>query len=280
MLCQNFGQRITVRFEGHCHMNQTTANTADSSAPLRLIAHRGYSGQYPENTLLAYTAARDAGAKYFELDIQLSADGVPFLHHDKSLLRMAGVDKDFRDVKAKKIKSLFASYPKRFKDKFADNRFTTFSRYCKWLKKDSSLITFVEIKQESIDRWGIPTVVEAVIKRINRHKVAKQCVIISFNPEVIEYTRKVSKMRCGWVIPGWDEQQRKIAQALKPEYLFLWVNYLPANNADLWVGSWQWALYNLDDEQSARTMLNRGFYNLETNEIGTLINALASESIE
>ena len=38
----------------------------------RVIAHRGASGDYPENTLPAFAAARDAGAPYIELDV----------HHD------------------------------------------------------------------------------------------------------------------------------------------------------------------------------------------------------
>lgn len=249
---------------------KVTPSTASVTKPC-FIAHRGYSGRYPENTLLAYTAAREAGALHFELDLQLSADRVPFLHHDKSLLRMAGVDKDFRDLKAKHIKKLHASYAQRFGDEFASNRFTTFNRYCRWLKQDHELMTFVEIKQESIDRWGIPVFMNAVLKRIKRHKVGKQCVIISFNPEVIEYTRRVSKLVCGWVLPGWGEEEHAIAQALKPEYLFCWVDYLPANNKDLWTGPWQWALYNLDDVASAKAMLKRGFSNLETNEIGTLM---------
>jgi len=59
-----------------------------------LIAHRGYSGRYPENTLLAYEAAYQHGARYMELDLQLSSDCVPILHHDVSLKRMSGIDLD------------------------------------------------------------------------------------------------------------------------------------------------------------------------------------------
>ena len=76
-------------------------------APPVLVAHRGYSGRYPENTLLAYKAAREQGALYMELDLQMTSDRVPVLHHDESLLRMAGVDIDVRDVKAKYFKKRY-----------------------------------------------------------------------------------------------------------------------------------------------------------------------------
>ncbi len=52
-----------------------------------IIAHRGFSGQYPENTLLAFRKALNAGATWLELDVQLSADGELVVIHDESLER-------------------------------------------------------------------------------------------------------------------------------------------------------------------------------------------------
>lgn len=252
-------------------LNSAANNTRFSG--LQLIAHRGYSGRYPENTLLAYQAALQHGARCFELDLQMSSDGVPFLHHDESLLRMAGLDQDFRDTKAKTIKSLRASYPSRFGDEFADNRFTTFKKYCKWLALDPQLLTFVEIKQESIDRWGIPAFVDAVLARISQVGVERQCVIISFNHEVIEYTRKVSDLRCGWVLPAWGDAEHELAKELEPDYLFCDTPSFPDDNTQVWKGAWQWTLYNLDDVESARAYIERGFKSLETNEIGKLMSS-------
>lgn len=47
-----------------------------------VIAHRGASGTHPENTAAAFEAAARTGADAIETDVQLSADGVPFLLHD------------------------------------------------------------------------------------------------------------------------------------------------------------------------------------------------------
>lgn len=58
----------------------------------RLIAHRGASGEYPENTLVAFRAAAEAGAHYFELDIRTTRDGVVVLGHDPDLRRVCGID--------------------------------------------------------------------------------------------------------------------------------------------------------------------------------------------
>jgi glycerophosphoryl diester phosphodiesterase len=56
----------------------------------RVIAHRGFSGEYPENTIPAFHAALAAGAPYLELDVHLTRDGEIVVAHDDDLRRVAG----------------------------------------------------------------------------------------------------------------------------------------------------------------------------------------------
>lgn len=59
-----------------------------SHAPLaRIIAHRGASGYAPENTLSAIRLAAEQGASCVEIDVSISIDDVPFVHHDDKLER-------------------------------------------------------------------------------------------------------------------------------------------------------------------------------------------------
>jgi glycerophosphoryl diester phosphodiesterase len=51
------------------------------------IAHRGASGNFPENTLSAFRAAIAAGADMCELDVQLSRDGAVVVIHDETVER-------------------------------------------------------------------------------------------------------------------------------------------------------------------------------------------------
>ncbi len=55
--------------------------------PMAVIAHRGYSSKYPENTLLAFEKAIEIGADGIEFDVRLSKDGVLVVSHDASLKR-------------------------------------------------------------------------------------------------------------------------------------------------------------------------------------------------
>ena len=60
--------------------------------PFRLEAHRGASGAFPENTLLAFTKAREAGALSIETDLSLLGDGSLAVFHDGTLGRTVAGD--------------------------------------------------------------------------------------------------------------------------------------------------------------------------------------------
>lgn len=51
------------------------------------MGHRGTSFRYPENTLAAFRAAVEAGARGLELDVRLTRDGHPVVMHDATVDR-------------------------------------------------------------------------------------------------------------------------------------------------------------------------------------------------
>ena len=57
------------------------------------IGHRGASGHATENTLTAFAKASDLGAEMWELDTQLTNDGVCVVSHEDHLQRVFGLDK-------------------------------------------------------------------------------------------------------------------------------------------------------------------------------------------
>ncbi len=59
--------------------------------PVRAIAHRGGGGMGPENSLVAMERSLAAGADVLEVDVRCTRDGVFILHHDPTLIRVAGL---------------------------------------------------------------------------------------------------------------------------------------------------------------------------------------------
>ena len=50
-----------------------------------VIAHRGASNAFPENTVAAFRGAHEMGADMVELDVRRTADGRLAIHHDAHL---------------------------------------------------------------------------------------------------------------------------------------------------------------------------------------------------
>lgn len=61
-----------------------------------IIGHRGAAGLKPENTLESLRTGFESGAGMLEFDVRITADGVPVLMHDSSLLRTNGLRQTIR----------------------------------------------------------------------------------------------------------------------------------------------------------------------------------------
>ncbi len=75
-------------------------------AGFKKIAHRGASGQYPENSRLAFIKAIEAGADMIEIDCQLTRDGHVVVFHDEQLRRTAGAGGPLRSKTLEQLKKL------------------------------------------------------------------------------------------------------------------------------------------------------------------------------
>jgi len=75
-------------------------------ANFKNIAHRGASGEFPENSRLAFEKAIEAHADMIEMDCQLTQDGHVVVFHDERLTRTAGVRGAVRTKNLAQLKAL------------------------------------------------------------------------------------------------------------------------------------------------------------------------------
>jgi glycerophosphoryl diester phosphodiesterase len=76
--------------------------------PIVRVAHRGASGLYPENTLLAFERAITLGVDALELDVHLTRDGELAVIHDDRLERTTNGSGYIRDHLAAQLRQLDA----------------------------------------------------------------------------------------------------------------------------------------------------------------------------
>ncbi len=70
------------------------------------IAHRGYSENFPENTLLAFRKALEFGADMIELDVHLSRDGYLVVIHDDEVDRTSDGKGMVKDLTLRELREL------------------------------------------------------------------------------------------------------------------------------------------------------------------------------
>lgn len=235
----------------------------------QLIAHRGYAARYPENTLPALQAAVAAGACWLEFDVQLSADHVPVLLHDTALERTAGRAGSVFDLTAQQLSAIAVGEPARFGARFAGVKIPALADVAAWLKPQSQVQSFVEIKTESVRQFGAETVLAAVVRALQ--PVRDRCVLISYDDAILSLARQAAPLRIGWVVAEWNDDHAQRARSLAPEFLFTNHTRLPPEPQPLWPGPWQWAVYEVTDVEQALALAARGITLVESMAVGELL---------
>ena len=89
----------------------------------RNYAHRGFSGCYPENTMLAFEKALAAGCEGIELDVQLTKDGRIVIIHDEAIDRTSDGSGLVKDLTYEELSQADFSY--RFRGSVAFQKIPT-----------------------------------------------------------------------------------------------------------------------------------------------------------
>lgn len=246
-------------------------------SPLRkraptIVAHRGYPEKYPENTLLGFKQAVTAGARFIELDVQLTKDKVPIVYHDPDTLRMSAVPGSLFELTLSEVKQLEAYFPSRFGEKYRGTPIATLSEFALYMKQWPQVQIFVEVKPESIERLGLEPTIDQVMAAIK--PVVDRCVVISFHDAGVEYARMAHGARIGWVLPEWSKQTEARTRELSPDFVFVFKGRLPEGNCKIWSGPWHWAVYVVDDPSQVKAYQAKGVQFIETDQIGEVLAAL------
>ena len=235
----------------------------------KLVAHRGYSLRYPENTIIALRKAIDCGANFIEIDVQMTADLFPVILHDETLDRTTDATGPVMEIGRESLASIRAGETGRLGDLFKDEPLPGLDELVPLLEAYPGVTAFVELKEESIDRFGAELFVKKVLETLA--PVMGQVVIISFVKEALNQARRMGKREIGWVLTNFDAESRLMAEELKPDILIC--NYKKVDGK-LWKGDWRWFLYEITDPALALEWLEKGVEYIETMHIGEMIAAL------
>lgn len=152
----------------------------------KIIAHRGSSGCYPENTMPAFTAAVADGADAIETDVRLTADNKLILMHDSSLKRMFGKDMNVREYYFEDLKrySVSCKYGPQYGNVYP-------AELCELLEfiKLTSLKLNIELKSDNTD-FGL--LERMTVDEVWKYDLTERVIFSSFDHVLLKRIKKYS----------------------------------------------------------------------------------------
>lgn len=159
------------------------SNATQIAHMTEVTAHRGYSSDYPENTMLAFLAAIDAGADWIELDVQQTADGEVIVMHDSNFKRTAGLDRNVWEMSYSEVAELDVG--RYWAAEFAGTHVSTLAEV---LEECGGRIRLnIEIKPTGHET----ELVERVVALIREYGITEECVVASMSYPVLERVKEL-----------------------------------------------------------------------------------------
>ena len=155
--------------------------------PLVRLAHRGFSGHYPENTLLSFQKAMDEGVEYLELDLHLTQDRKVIVMHDESFERTTNGRGWVWDVDLKDTRKFDAGHGEQLPtlQEVIDLVRPTSVRLCLELKYEPFTRDPLRAEPEALE-----TAAE-VIKILQQNDFVDKVVVTSFSANVLKLAKQL-----------------------------------------------------------------------------------------
>ena len=159
---------------------------------IKLIAHRGDVSKGVENSLEALKAAAKEKAAYAEMDILLTKDHQFVVMHDYNLKRLAGVDKDVKDMTLAEVQGL------KIQQDGHTSHISSFEEYVK-RAKELNMKLLVELKPHGAEPENY---VDLFVQKMRDLGIEKDYPAMSLDLSVMEKVeKKAPEIKTGYVIP-------------------------------------------------------------------------------
>jgi glycerophosphoryl diester phosphodiesterase len=152
----------------------------------KIIAHRGMSGKYPENTILAFEAARLLGLRWIETDINMIGDETLVVFHDKSFGRTVSGNCLTKNVSWKDFKDLDAGLWKG--EGFAGQKVMRLGELITWAETNNMML-ILEMKIYDSRKRRAAEVLTSALRNCKKANI----IISSFDIDFLRHFKRFCK---------------------------------------------------------------------------------------
>lgn len=147
-----------------------------------VLAHRGLPSAAPENTMAAFRAAADAGARWIETDVDLLADGTPVLIHDTALERTTDRGGSIYGLRAADLAHVDAG--SWFGPDFAGERLPTLEAFIDFVN-ERGINANIELKANEQGAARSVELVDTLAAALERLDAGRQVLVSSFSQPLL-----------------------------------------------------------------------------------------------
>ena len=240
--------------------------------PVMVIAHRGFSGEAPENTLAAFQKAIDVGCDMLELDIHLSKDREVVVIHDETLERTTNGLGKVTDSTLKELKKLDAG--SRFGPQFSGERIPPLKEVLELAK--GKILVNIEIKNPTHGQYLITELADRAWQEVKKAGMLNQVIFSSFHPASLERIReKDSRSRVAFLYSKPWESLREVTGGTSYSVLNLRNIHLTKSKiAQIRQAGIQVNVYTVNSEEEMEQFIQWGINGIITNHPDRLIKIL------
>lgn len=162
---------------------------------MKIIAHRGYSGKYPENTMLGFEKAVEAGCDEIELDVQITKDDILVIIHDEDIRRTTDGHGMVKDYTYQELLQFNAGNSQA--EEFGFHPIPTFEEYLDWIK-DIPITTNIELKNR---KYYYENLEEKTIALVESYQLENMVMLSSSNhASLVKCKQLRPNMECGVIV--------------------------------------------------------------------------------
>ncbi len=148
-----------------------------------IVAHRGASGEFPENTLIAFEKSLLCGARMIEADIQITADLEPIVFHDEELGRTAPGSGAISQIDYNDLRNLSAG--SWFSRDFENEKIPRLEELLEILKGRAYLLLEIKPAPNLSER------IKAILKVIIEYNYINYSVFASFDYSALKTLKEI-----------------------------------------------------------------------------------------
>lgn len=139
------------------------------------IAHRGFSGKYPENTMVAFKKAVEVGCDGIETDLHMTKDGIIVICHDETIDRTTNGRGFIHEYNYNELWKFDAGI--KFHKEFEGEKIPSIDEFLDYVK-DKNILINLELKNDVIHYDEME---KKVIEKVYEFKLENNVILSSFN---------------------------------------------------------------------------------------------------